>query len=238
MTAQTPVNSDTITPDRETCRRVGWLAVVLVVTSLLSIPAGLLFPAPAVDGNTYAYTDIEPIRELWWGLLMFLSSALILNVAAQAIVTMVLVRHRGATWVTVGGVVMIVGATLQAVGVAAWAATYYFPTDSSLDPAVGKAAFDAANNDAAHMFGVMIPGAMLVILGTVFQVVGMFRSRALPRWIPVLALTVGLTFFIEGNGWMGLLSSIPLAVTTIGLAYYAWRRARFAGFPSPSRSAS
>ncbi|HEX8867892.1 MAG TPA: hypothetical protein VF821_19695, partial [Lentzea sp.] len=59
--------------------------------------------------------------------------------------------------------------------------------------------------------------------GTVLQCVGLFRSRAVPTWVPIAALTIVLTFVIPGNGLAGLLTSIPMAAAGIGLGYCAWR---------------
>lgn len=47
----------------------------------------------------------------------------------------------------------------------------------------------------------MIPGAALVLLGAVLRCVGLFRSSAVPKWVPIAALTIVLTFVIPGNAW-------------------------------------
>ncbi|WP_165554063.1 hypothetical protein [Kribbella capetownensis] len=48
----------------------------------------------------------------------------------------------------------------------------------------------------------MLGGALLAALGTVVQVVGLWRSHAVPRWVPVLVLFVVISFVVPGNGWM------------------------------------
>ncbi|WP_328991411.1 DUF4386 domain-containing protein [Kribbella sp. NBC_01245] len=212
------------TPETATRRRVGLLALALTITSITALPGSYLWPEPAAGGDTYTYADIAPIRDLWWGLLVFLSAALVLNVPFQALATMILVRRRGAGWATVGGAMMWLGTALYSVGGAGWAAAYYFATDPALDPAVGTSVMEQISADTGHLFGVMIPGALLVALGTVIQAVGLLRSRAVPRWIPILTLAIIPTFVLPGNGLTGALVGLPITVSAIALAYHAWHR--------------
>ncbi|SFR04387.1 hypothetical protein SAMN04488564_102515 [Lentzea waywayandensis] len=205
--------------------RVAVLAVVLGVTSVAAVAGGLLWPEPAAGGETYSYTDIAAGRDLWWTLLTGLAAMQVLNIPLQALATMFLVRRRGSAWATWGAALMWIGGGLQGAGVAGWAAAYFFPTDPGIAPEVGNAVIQAANNDTVHLFALMIPGAVLVLLGTVLQCVGLFRSHTVPKWVPVLLLFIVVTFVIPGNGLAGLLTSIPMAVGAIGLGYYAWRAA-------------
>jgi len=202
-------------------RRVGIVALLLALTAVAAVPGGLLWPEPAAGGESYAYSDIQPVRDLWWGLLVFLSGALVINVPAQALLTTLLVRSRGAAWATTGAVVMWIGTALYAVGGAGWAAAYYFATAPGVDASV----IERINDDSAHLFAVMIPGALLVAVGTVIQAVGLWRSHAVPRWIPLLWLTIIATFVVPGNGIAGLLTALPMTAASLGTAYYAWRQA-------------
>lgn len=204
--------------------RVAVLAVVLGVTSVAAVAGGLLWPEPAAGGETYSYADIVADRYLWWALLTGLSAMQVLNIPLQALATMFLVRRRGSAWATWGAALMWIGGGLQGAGVAGWAAAYFYPTDPGVGAAAGEAVVQAANN-SANLFAFMVPGAVLVLLGTVLQCVGLFRSHALPRWVPVLQLFIVITFVVPGNGLAGLLTSIPMAVGAIGLGYYAWRAA-------------
>jgi hypothetical protein len=201
-------------------RRIGIVALLLALTAIAAVPGGLLWPEPAGGGETYAYSDIQPVRDLWWGLLVVLSASLVINVPAQAFLTAFIVRARGSAWATVGGIVMWIGTALYAVGGAGWAAAYYFATAPGVDAGV----IERINDDSAHVFGVMLPGALLVAVGTVIQAVGLWRSRAVPRWIPVLWLTIVPTFVVPGNGVAGLITALPMTAASLGTAYYAWRR--------------
>ena len=211
--------------DRSTVVRVTLLAVALGVTAVAAAVGGLFWPEAEGGGDTYSYADIAPSRGLWWGLLGGLSVVGLLNVPLQALATMFLVRARGSGWATVGGALMWVGIGMQATGVAGWASAYFYPTDPSLDQSVGSAVIEAANNDQGHLFGFLVPGALLVVLGTVLQCVGLFRARVVPVWVPVGLLFSVITFVVPGEGALGLVTSIPMAVGAIGLGYFARRRA-------------
>jgi hypothetical protein len=211
--------------DPVTRRRIGIVGVVLAVTAVAALPGGLLWPSPAAGGETYSYADIQPLRDRWWMLLVFLSANLILNVPAQALATTFLVRRRGAALATVGGMVMWAGTALYAVGVAGWAATYYFATAPSVGQAAGTAVMDSAADDTLHLFVAMITGSLMVAIGTVIQSIALWRSHAVPRWIPLLWLTIIATFIVPGNGVAGLLTAVPMTAASIGTAYYAWRSA-------------
>ena len=211
--------------DRSTVARMELLAIALGSTAVAAAVGGVLWPEPGGGGETYSYADIAPDRGLWWGLLGALAVAAIVNVPLQAIATMWLVRARGSAWATVGGCLMWVGVALQATGAAGWASAYYYPADPSLDPGVGSAVIEAANSDQGHLFAFLIPGALLVVLGTVLQCVGLFRARVVPVWVPIALLFTVLTFLVPGSGAAGLATSIPMTLGSIGLGYFAWRRA-------------
>ncbi len=219
MTAITATHVD----DTATRTRVRAVAVVLVVTAVAVVPLGLLWPETSTGNETYAFTDIEPIRDRWWLLLLGLATIGAVNVGAQALTSTVLVKHRGSAWTTWGAGLMWLGITLQSIGVAFLAGAYYFPTSPDVDAAAGTAVFAAIAEDQAHLFAVMIAGALTVMIGTVLQAVGLLRSHVVPKWVPVATLFALITFLVPGNGLAGLVTSIPMAAGAVGLAVYAWR---------------
>jgi hypothetical protein len=227
--AQEEPMSDHVAPaqtsitDPVTRRRIGIVLLALVVTAIIAVPAGMLWPDSSTGSDTYAYGDIQPVRDLWWGLLLILAALLTVNVPAQAIATTVLVKSRGSAWATWGAGLMWIGAGLQGVGVAFMAGAYFFPTDSSVGRRTGTDVFEAIAGDQAHLLGVLIPGALMVIVGTVLQAVALFRSHEVPIWVPIATLFAVLTFVVPGNGVVGLVTSLPMTAGAVGLAYYAWR---------------
>jgi hypothetical protein len=208
--------------DPVTRRRIGAVGLVLTVSNVIATPGGVLWPNPSGGGETYTYADIQPLRDRWWGLLLVLAVGALLGVPAQALLTAYLVRARGAAWATAGGLLMWIGIAFQAVGVAGLAAAYYFAT--GVDAAAGTPVIGSANDDLLHLFGPLLGGALVVALGTVIQAIGLWRSHAVPRWVPVLVLFIVISFVVPGNGWIGLTVQIPMAAGGIAIAYYAWRR--------------
>jgi hypothetical protein len=211
------------TADPVTRRRIGAVGLVLTISNLIATPGGVLWPEPSGGGETYTYADIQPLRDRWWGLLVLLAAGALLGVPAQAFLTAYLVRARGAAWATAGGLMMWIGIAFQAVGVGGLAAAYFVAT--GVDSTAGTAVIVSANDDLLHLFGPMLAGALLVAIGTVVQVVGLWRSHAVPRWVPLLVLFIVISFVVPGNGWIGLTVQIPMAAGGIAIAYYAWRRA-------------
>jgi hypothetical protein len=219
----TTVRPNVVPADPVTRRRIGAIGLVLTISNVIATPGGVLWPEPSGGGETYSYADIQPLRDRWWSLLVVLSVSALLGVPAQAFLTTYLVRKRGAAWATTGGFLMWIGIAFQAVGVGVLAATYYVAT--GVDATTGGAVIDNANDDLLHLFGPLLAGALVVALGTVIQVVGLWRSHAVPRWVPLLVLFVVISFVVPGNGWIGLAVQIPMAAGGIAIAYYAWRRA-------------
>lgn len=205
--------------------RIRVVSVVLTVTAILTVPGGLLWPETSTGNETYAYGDIEPIRQLWWGLLLGLGAVASLTVTAQAVATLVLVRRRGSMWATWGAGLMWVGIAIQSVGAGFLAGAYYFPTSPDVPHDDGLAVFQAIAEDRLHLFGPLAIGGLIVMVGTVLQAVGLLRSRTVPRWIPVATLFTLITFVVPGDGVAGLITSLPMAAAAIGLAVHVWRRA-------------
>ena len=72
--------------------------------------------------------------------------------------------------------------------------------------------------------GWLIAGAVLVIVGTVLQVVALIRARAVPVWVWVGLLFSIITLFVPAEGALGLVTGLPMAAGAIGLGYFAVRR--------------
>jgi hypothetical protein len=107
--------------------------------------------------------------------------------------------------------------------IAAWSSPLFSHFRYSRDGG-GRAVFEVVNNDITHVFALMIPGALLALVGQVLQAVGLFRAKVVPVWVPWLSLAIVPTFVIPGNGLTGLVTGVPMAAAAAALGYYAWRR--------------
>ena len=202
--------------------RLAVLAIVLCLTSLIAIPGSLFYPEP-VTGSTYAFGDLAPIRGFWWAWNVLLSANVVLNVPLLALTALVLTPGRGGRWTSVGAVAMWLGTALYTVGIAGLAMAFYVATDPSLGTAAGAGVL-ARLNDDPRLYGVAIPGVILVALGTATQAVGLLRARTVPRWVPVASLAILVTFFVPNAGPIGLITQAPITLSAIAMGWYAWRR--------------
>jgi hypothetical protein len=74
---------------------------------------------------------------------------------------------------------MWVGMAMQATGVAGWASAYFYATDPGLERRIGGAVIEAANNDQAHLFAFLVPGALAPVTS-----------------VPMAAGAIGLEYYL------------------------------------------
>jgi hypothetical protein len=212
--------------DLATRTRITFVCVVLAVTGLASVPIGVLWPGNSDSSAVLTVADVQSYRQSWWVLIMVGVALTALNAPAQAIAVLTLVRERGARAATWGAGLMWVGAVMEAVGLAGFAAAYFYPSDPSVPRAAGTEVFTSIANDHVHLLAVQIPGHLMLTAGIVLQAIALFRARVVPTWVPILSLSVLVTYVIPGSHAIGLVTQLPLAATCVALAYFAWRRVR------------
>lgn len=76
-----------------------------------------------------------------------------------------------------------------------------------------------------RLFAAVIPGGLLVMVGTVSVAVGLWRAGTVPRWVPILLASLVLTLFLPTRGPVGLVSEAPHSLASIAVAWFLWRRA-------------
>jgi hypothetical protein len=204
--------------------RITIVCVVLALTGLAAIPIGLLWPGSSNSGTVLTVGDVQSYRQTWWVLIMSGAVLTSLNVPAQAIAVLTLVRERGAKAATWGASLMWVGAVLESVGLAGFAAAYFYPSDPSVSHEAGAAVFTSIAHDHIHLLAVQLPGHLLSTIGILVQAVALFRSQAVPKWVPIISLSILVTYVIPGSHAIGLVTQLPLAATCLALAYYARSR--------------
>jgi hypothetical protein len=216
---KTPVATEPATRDRITI-----VCVVLALTALATIPMGLLWPGDSNSDTVLRVDDVQSYRQMWW--LLIMGNALItsLNVPAQAIAVLTLVRERGSRGATWGAVLMWIGAAMEAVGLAGFAAAYFYPSDPSVSHRAGAEVFGAIAQDHVHLLAIQLPGHLMMTIGILVQAVAMFGSGAVPKWVPVLSLSILVTYVVPGSQLIGLVTGLPLAATCLALAHFARRR--------------
>jgi len=205
-------------------RRAGVLAAVLAVATVAAIPLNFRYPQPADGATEFSYADIAPIRETFWTLQILLSVEAIIAVPAVALGVLLLVRQRGATLATVGATALCLGAACYVTGTAGLATFYYFTTDPALlDPTAGARLVEEVST-GWKLYAMALPGMLLLVIGTVLQAIALWRSRSVPRWVPIASLGIVGMFFVPSSGWAGLIVQAPIVATGLAVAYFVWRR--------------
>jgi hypothetical protein len=227
MTASPMAGEEAISDSAEsvTRTRITALCVLLALTGMAAVPLGVLWPGNPDSSAALTVADVQSYRQSWWILIM--SGVVItgLNVPAQAIAVLTLVRGRGGAAATWGAAMMWIGAVMEAVGLAGFAAAYFYPSDRSVSRAAGTEVFNSIAHDHVHLLAVQIPGHLLLTAGIVVQAVALFRAKVVPTWLPVLSLSILVTYVIPGSHAIGLVTQLPMAATCLGLAFYAHQRA-------------
>jgi len=208
-------------------RRVGVaiLAVVMVVASVFGLLVGVFFPKG--DDGHLTYASVAPDRTFIRVWLVLAALNLIVGLTAFALAGWLLVPARGWIAATVGACLTWFGCAIYALGVAALGTLYYFATDpAGLDRAASERLLEHLDDNFLSVWGVAVTGAVVSAIGQVVLSVGLWRARTVPRWIPVLAATIVVTFFLPTAGPIGLVAEVPSAISGLGLAWYFWRLQR------------
>lgn len=174
------------------------------------------------------YAAVAPRRAFIWWFFLAASANLFIAECALAVSGCLIVRRRGAAWASSGAALMWVGAAIYAAGVASWAGLYFGVTEPlALDRTTSTRLLDAANADVAHLFGPVLLGGVIGIVGRAVLSVGFWRARALPRWlILTFAVSQPATLALSESAGVGLVAEMVVALTAVSVAWYAWRSTR------------
>jgi hypothetical protein len=208
--------------------RLRLLFGVIVVTSLSAFALSVAsFAQPIGAGDALpTYAAIHPVRGYVWAFFAIAAVQLVVGACAAALAGWILTPTRGARWATVGGGLIWLGAAVYGVGVAGWAAIYFYATDTAVvAPATAARLVDHANDDTARMLAVPFGGALLVAIGSLLLAVALWQARTVPRWVPIIgAISTLATILIPPSTAIGVAGEALSSATTIALGWYAWQR--------------
>jgi hypothetical protein len=208
--------------------RLRLLFGVIVVTSLSAFALSVVSLAkPIGTGDALpTYAAIQPVRGYVWAFFVVAAVQLVVGACAAALAGWILTPARGARWATVGGSLIWLGAAIYGVGVAGWAAIYFYATDTAVvDPGTAARLVDHANADTARMLAVPFGGAVLVAIGSMLLAVALWRAGSVPRWVPIVgAVSTLATTLVPPSTAVGVIGEALSAATTVALGWYALRR--------------
>ena len=207
-----------------TANRITVLFGIIIVTSLLAGAISVVsYMDPLSAAEFPGYDDISAKRDYTWGFFELAGVQLVVGVFALSLAGLVLARDRGARWATVGACLLWLGAAMYGVGIGGWATGYFIATDETLGAETATRLVDRMNDDIWHVLAVPIAGALLVGLGSIVMVVGIWRAGTVPRSLLVVLLVVTvMTIVVPPSAILGTISELVSAAASIMLGRYAW----------------
>jgi hypothetical protein len=223
----------TATPTTPTSTGAG-RARAAIVAALLTLGAlavaVVVLWQPWGGRDQLAYADIAPHADAaWLGALIDGLGFAAIGIALGLAVCM-LVPAKGSTLANVGAVMTGIGGVAFCAGMISFASFAWYATNTAALPIdSGTSLMSYVEDNGGHLMGVQMAGFLLVTLGSLVLMGALWRSRAVPRWLPIayLVLTVGV--FALG----GVLLNVVQAVQTLSLIAVAFYAARAAGRPAP-----
>jgi hypothetical protein len=126
---------------------------------------------------------------------------------------------RGRVLLTIGATLTAVGMTANAISQAVWGYLLWFLTAPTVEPADGAEIVGAAQATAVEESLATLPisfvSVPLFAVGLLLLAVGLWRSRAVPRWVPI---TIVVTTVLAGAFGVGLPMLAVGAAATVAFA--------------------
>ena len=201
------------------------VAAVLVVGAFTSAAFGIWHPEPGA-GNSFGYDVVAPIRTSWWAWHLFGGLGVVAAAIAVALAVCLLVPARGATWATLGALLTALGGLSFYGGVAAEGVLGAYATDPEALPAESGATLLTFVDDNFEPVGlVLIPGLALLAVGPLLLALALWRSRSVPRWLPVAFALTNVAGFPLSTGVVADVVDSAFAATHVAIAWSLWHQA-------------
>jgi hypothetical protein len=181
---------------------------------------------PWGERDHLGYADLAPHRDAaWLGAIVDGLGIAAIGIAFGLAVCR-LAPARGSTLANIGAVLAGIGGVAFCAGMISFGSLAWYATDTAAIPTdPGTALMAYVEDNPGHVMGLQMVGFLLFTLGSLVLMGALWRSRSVPRWLPIgyLVLTVGV--FALG----GVLLNVVQAVQTLSLvvvAFYALRVTR------------
>ena len=173
------------------------IAATLAISA--AVVATVLLFRPWQARNSFAYAELAPVRDAIWTAIFIDALAFVALAISVALSVALVARARGSRVANIGAVITIAGGVLFAMGAFAFVALVWLVTDTTVLPATdGARVIDAALSEMAHVALPQALGFLLFTAGTLILAAALFRSRAVPRWLPIaIAVATLLQFAVH-----------------------------------------
>jgi hypothetical protein len=201
--------------------RVRVVATALASGAVAASVNLLARPLPADDFDTYAAS--APVRDALWVFSIIGAVGTAVAYIAVGLAVCLLVPTRGAVWATVGALFTALGGVGYAAGFFAIGAVHWYATSDAIPTDAGTALVTYAGEDSGHVFGPQIAGFLLFVVGyVVLSAVALWRSRSVPRWLPIAVPVTFLGTMIAGTGVAFDVANAVFMATMVVIAWYLW----------------
>ena len=197
------------------------VAAALAVLALVAGGTMLARPIAADDWHDYAVFAAE--REATWAFSLVVGSATGAAFLTLGLAACLLVRGRGSTLATAGAVLTGLGGLGFAAGFFASGALHWYATADAVPEPAGRALMEYADQSPLHVFGPQMAGFMLAVLGCFLVAAALWRSRAVPRWIPVVLPVTFVLMMLAGTGVVYDVAFALFMASFVIVAWQVWR---------------
>jgi hypothetical protein len=209
-------------PRRAGPTRPRTVAAVLVVGAFTSAAFDIWHPASGA-GDRLGYDVIAPIRTSWWAWHLLGGLGAAAAASAVGLAVCLLVPARGATWATLGALLTALGGLAFFGGAAAEGVLGAYATDPEALPAESGTTLLTFVDDNFEPIGVvLIPGLVLLAVGPLLLAVALWRSRSVPRWLPVAFALTNVAGFPLSTGVLAGVVNSAFASTLVAIAWSLW----------------
>lgn len=204
-------------PDpRTTVVRRALLAACLVLAPVVIMIGGLFATGSHEDTGTEAYDQLladrdQVLTSIW---LFGLGTALLIP---GAIGIAQLVRGRGSGLLTTGAAMVGIGGLAMTAGSVAFGMSGYLLTESGVSPDTGRQVFEFAFDDTVASLPWFL--GMSGLIGFMVVGIALLRVRAIETWKALLLIVAPVVVFAaEGDGWLSLVTNLPLVIALAAVA--------------------
>jgi hypothetical protein len=172
--------------------RVTIVSAGLALGSAAAVAMLLWRPFPERDD--FSYAGMAAVRDAAWAGFVVDAVGYAVAGVTLGLAVCLLTRGKGAGWANVGGVLTGLGSMLFAFGIYAFAVVGWYATEPAALPEPAGTAFMSYFGDhLGHLMGPMGAGFLAFNVGVLLLSVALWRSAAVPRWLPITiaALTIG-----------------------------------------------
>ena len=196
------------------------VAVVLALGAIAAAVNLLARPVLAEDSSVFA--QVAPERDAVWvfGLVGAISTAT--AYLAVGLAACLLVSARAAGLATMGALLAGLGALGYASGFFAFHTLSWYGTADVLRPQ-GKEFLSYVGDNSGHVFGPQAIGFLLCSLGYLVIAAALWRSRAVPRWLPIAIAVAFVLTMLAGSGIAFDVVHAVYMGTFVSVAWFVWR---------------